>query len=158
VIRWVWVLSPSSSILACLWCGVLQDKLLSIVFVQLIRRFEFPTLFPTNSALTPSVRHGLASLWQRGDSKTTHHRNLLSYNVETLHGRLRQWSKHTSEVLLESAGLHAYVKYALLSTFLPHCLIAFFLPTCLCQTDWDNFTHNGSKDAVRPSQQVFFSI
>ena len=43
--------------------------------------------------------------------------------------------------------------------FLPS---SFFLRTCTGQTDEDNFTHNGSKDAVWrekvPSQQVFFSI
>jgi len=46
-----------------------------------------------------------------------------------------------------------------LPSFLLYCL--FFLRTCTGQTDRDNFTHNGSKDAVWrkkvPSQQVFFS-
>jgi len=60
---------------------------------------------------------------------------------------------------------HTYVKYTLLVTFLPSWLPAFllfFLRTCTGQTDKDNFTHNGSKDAVwrkkMPSQQVFSLI
>jgi len=48
------------------------------------------------------------------------------------------------------------------SSFLLFFLTAlFFLRTCTGQTDRDNFTQNGSKDAVWrkevPSQQVFFS-
>ena len=46
------------------------------------------------------------------------------------------------------------------SSFLPYCL--FFLRTCIGQTDRDNFTHDGLKDAVWLkevlSQQVFFYI
>jgi len=46
-----------------------------------------------------------------------------------------------------------------LFSFLPSCL--FFLPHLTGRTDRDNFTYNGSKDAVWhkevPSQQVFFS-
>jgi len=50
------------------------------------------------------------------------------------------------------------------SSFLPACLpscLILFLRTFTGQTNRDNFTHNGSKDAVWrkevPSQQVFFS-
>jgi len=39
--------------------------------------------------------------------------------------------------------------------------LPFFVRTCTGQTDRENFTHSGSRDAVRrkevPSQQVFFS-
>jgi len=51
------------------------------------------------------------------------------------------------------------IHFLYISAFLPSCL--FFLRTCTGQTDRDNFTQNGSKDAVLcqevPSQQVFFS-
>jgi len=47
----------------------------------------------------------------------------------------------------------------LFPAFPPSCL--FYLRIWTCQTDGDNFTHNGSKDAVWhkevPSKQVFFS-
>jgi len=45
--------------------------------------------------------------------------------------------------------------------FLLSAFLAFFLRTCTGQTDWDNFTHNGLKDAVCrkevPSQHALFS-
>jgi len=58
------------------------------------------------------------------------------------------------------------VKYTLLVTFLssilPFCLHAFlpfvFLRTCTGQTDKDNFTHNGSKDAVWRKEMLSLQV
>ena len=90
--------------------------------------------------------------WQHGKFNTSQLRNLWIYNDETLHVWIRP--------LGVAPRIREIYTSCDFSSFLPSSL--FFLRTCTGQTDRDNFTHNGSKDAVWRkevlSQQVFFSI
>ena len=116
------------------------------------------------SSAKQSVKEGLASLGHRGHFNTSLHWNHSSYDDKSLHVWLRRQKKQICQVWFKSTLwrlLHAYVKNTLLVTVLPFFLL-FFLLTCSGQTDRDNFTHSGLKDAVWrkevPSQQVFFSV